>query len=216
MLWRFIHIPKTGGTAIRRVYGQGNCGELSPQECGELAPRVPTSDSRSESPTLNLRCGHLPASCFPPDVFCWALLRNPFDRAVSICGHLYRGLGVKITPRLFRQWVRDDFPTSVKQGSETVAFLGYACDALQLKVTDPQARWIDDRTQLLPYWDLERHLHALVRQLGLEPQALPRVNESNRDRGYLHYYDDKTLITVHDRYRQDFKLYDALADKIPD
>jgi len=184
MRWRFIHIPKNGGSSFSQVFGLGT------------EPGHP----------------HSPASCFPDEIWKVALVRNPYDRAVSICGHILRGiLDGPLSPGVFREWVASGFPTSIIRQGKPVVKAGYAFDPMALEVTAPQVNWISEDTHLLTLGS-EESIRLFCSFTGEPHKPLPVANKGRRDVDYWPYYDSPTAMAVRNKYQEDREL---LLDLFP-
>jgi len=175
----FIHIPKNGGTAIRATYGDGNMPSTHP---------------------------HNPVEYFPDADLLWCTFRNPLDRAVSICAHLFRYTHQPITADLFRGWVADGFPHQPKAGIED----GLSGVVPGFLITDPQKKWfkagVDMRVVL--YERMNHDLPALLEKIGVEPRPMAKHNVGrNRERDYSIYYDETTMKRVTVKYQDDWNLW---------
>ena len=84
MSWLYIHIPRTGGSTIREQIGMG------------------AADSKVE---------HLPLRAYNVNgAVPFTVVRNPFDRAVSLAAILQPNRHHdQITPEFFEAWVRGGF-----------------------------------------------------------------------------------------------------------
>lgn len=160
--WAFIHIPRTGGTAFRAVYGSGPA-------------RKP---SRSQHPSDGLDAAYL-----------FAFVRNPFDRAVSLCAYLHPAESLKLDT--FRHWVLAGCVSP---------------EYKPLTISSPQARWLDDRVVRVQYESREFELPAVLEAIDELPTPIPWLNTSKRTRDWREYYDDETRDAVVERYAEDFEM----------
>lgn len=183
MKHHFIHIPKNGGSAIRATYGDGNMPSTHP---------------------------HNPPSYFPDADFLWCVLRNPLDRAVSICAHLFRYTRQTIKPSLFRGWVADGFPHQPKAGIKD----GLSGVVPGFLITDPQSRWIAEGMFVVLYERLNSDLPLVLKDIGIEPRPMALHNVGrNRERDYQIYYNEQTTEAVFEKYLLDWRVWKKVFDK---
>jgi len=215
MQWRFIHIPKTAGTAIRHAYGSGPCKPTGPYIMDKPIVGFPDHP-------------HLPAACFPDAERLWTVIRNPFDRAVSICAHLFRFTKQPLMPDEFQYWVYHGFPLRPEEGVQdglSGVLPGYT-------ITDSQTHWLygqdtklmvrstSAREKLgrhlvcLPYERLESCLEQFLPELGIKYKPLEIHNPGgNRKKDYEFYYDGKEngcFDKVREKYETDVALWQSL------
>lgn len=162
--WRFIHIPRTGGTAFRATYGLG---------------------------IVKGHTAHAPASWFEDAEYLFTIVRNPFDRAVSLCAYLYGWQQLDV--QTFRTWVSRGCP------SQTHASIGAG-------ISEPQVHWIDDRVTTVTYERLDEELPAVLQHIGEDVRPMRRMNASRRDADWRRYYHDESLRAVRQIYAADFEL----------
>jgi hypothetical protein len=196
--WRHIHIPKTAGTALRENYTQGT------------EPGV----------------GHAPAVDFKDkDIIKWAVVRDPYERAISICGHIFRALEDELSTETFQQWVVSGFAMTVRQGSVNKVMMGYVNDRHRFRITEPQVSWISPDTWLLDHARLKDHLLDFLPMIGLVYKPNKIVNagtykllDPNRPYAKSHEYYEPVVVgtpepildLVEKRYLCDIELYRRL------
>lgn len=169
----FIHIPKCAGRSIRKV----------------LRP-----------PNIYLRhrkYKHMPDTVKAND--CWAVIRNPYDRAVSMYGYiLLRHGNFKIEPQKLLDWWKGSFTDYVVHGNPLST------------LTDSQLSYIqrDDNIliNLIRFENLEKELKDKV---GIE---IPHKNKSNRENDYRPYYTEELYDIITERYREDIETFGYTYD----
>jgi len=182
--WRFIHIPKTAGISISQAYGYGT-------EIGHP---------------------HTPASEFDPDVRMFAVIRNPIDRAISICAYLFAVKQRELTPVDFHQWVAAGcHHDHLEQDLAIVSWRG----PRELRITSEQKCWLTPAVQLVGYERLAADLPSVIRLLGLTPKKLPLLNVSLRHRTAAAYHDPATWESLATRYYADFQIWNQLMNGGP-
>jgi len=187
MRWRFVHIPRTGGSSLTTALGRQG-----------TEPGAP----------------HTPAHAFSPEVRLFSILRDPFDRAVSICAYLCATYGRRLSPADFRDWVRLGCPPSITDEPRGVHINGWRSPH-GLHIASEQRAWLDGRSsvELLRHDRLQAELVRIARELEIEPRRLPHVNASARHRSVQAYYDKPTRDLVHSLYSCDVELWRSLTDR---
>lgn len=200
----FIHIPKTGGTAMalalerRAMRDDIMLGDTpkARQRRGRLKG-VQAAGRLWKHSTLSDLDG-LVTPDDVPGLFVFTLVRNPWDRMVSYY-HWLRGQGF-------------DHP-SVRLAKERdfAAFLAHPQTQASIRANPARAYVTDaagvercDAFIRLEHFD--RDAAPLVAHLGF-PLVLERVNESTRAREWRGYYDDATAALVADLCAEDIARF---------
>ena len=162
----FIHIPKTGGVSIRK-WGKTALGK----RCRLI------HKGRKHMTIYQIRKKvdqDLPTS--------FAVVRNPYDRAVSAWAYYKDKNKTELT---FKAFLSEPSIISKQQCS-----------------------YIDDETIILRYEDLEYDFKKIQKMFEREHIRLPTLNASKRKRNYRVYYsDDETKWMVREAYEKDFERF---------
>lgn len=193
----FIHIPKTGGNSVNRVFG------VSWEDHKDLE-----------------RYAHEVSRPVVDEYFKFAIVRNPWDRLFSDYNyqcrksrgehlHLYGANGKK---RKFEDWVKAVFDepfayeASVWGGSVSPGIHRWS----------PQVDWmsLDGEVQVNFVAQLERideDFPRLCEAVSIPPQKLPKRN-SRFHFNYRRYYTDRLAEVVGNYYRKDIEAFGYTFD----
>ena len=191
----FLAVPRTGTHAVRAalgpILGEGDWQQQS--LTAQVRLPVPALASVGHGHlTLRQVREHLPGSMWR-DYFKFAIVRNPYDRFVSVCAMLN-----KRNPRY--------------RGDET-AFMKRAVGVRRFRqrvLVRPQFDMLIDDTGELGmdfigrYETLQESFDEACRQVGVSGSELGRSNRSDHD-DYSTYYDDELLALVTRLYARDFE-----------
>lgn len=190
----FLAVPRTGTHAVRRALAPF-LGEADWQQ------EALVQGTRSPLPMLaRLRHGHISArqaqahlpGCVWRRYFKFAVVRDPYDRFVSVCAMLN-----KHNPRY--------------AGNET-AFMKRALEVPKFRarvLVRPQVDLLANQAGQIAvdfvgrFETLEASLGEAGRRIGLAQLALQRVN-ATRHAPHENYYDDDLVRRVGSFYREDF------------
>ena len=184
----FVHVGKTGGTAIQSVLA------------GYCIDKVVYETRRGGEPQLILknqwRLGkhtplwayreRLPAAIYDKMTVA-AAQRNPWDRAVSVYFSAHQA-----TPA----WDPVRFRATIVRNMHPIAF--YLSEIRGGR----QAR----ADVLMRYESLQDDFDAFCGRLGIPRQTLPRINVSDRDPDYRVYYDRRLRQFIQARFPRDIAL----------
>ena len=191
----FIHIPKTGGSAITHelaVRGVWNHKKLK----RGVRPKWQTFYHRASGYPMHsgfqvLLPKHRANTRF-------ASIRSPFTWAFSHFNRVRKRAGLKTTREAFAEWLEMDEPTLVPNA--TYRF---------------QHRWIDAKTHLVRFETLAADLKKLMASLGIECDLGPPIpgQESISPRA-PEFYSPWAVGRVVELWREDFDRF-GYPEKLP-
>jgi len=180
---RYVHIPKAGGTSILKTLRQANLVE--------------------EPEQVNLRMGnHQVYVENRPDIISMAVVRNPYDRAVSAF-HYLKGGGSNNVDTLdgTRYCYQETFlefcldPNGLKKASR-----------MQLHFV-PQSYFMPDGVDIIIKLErINEYSDKIANLLHIDSFNIPHLNKSSRGH-WKDYYIDETINIVKELYMDDFIKY---------
>lgn len=197
----FFAVPRTGTHAVRAALRAFLGDEDWQQQSLTEQVRLPVpalAQAGHGHLTLRQVRAHLPETIWR-DYFKFAIVRNPYDRFVSVCAMLNRR--------------NPDY-----LGRET-AFMKRAIQVRRFQqrvMVRPQGDMLVDEAGKLGldfigrYESLQQSFGEACQRIGIPEQRLARSNATDH-RDYATYYDDALLRLVTDFYRPDFNSFDYAA-----
>jgi hypothetical protein len=177
----FIHIPKTGGNAIKKTsFFRDNCSYFFHEQMKNINWRLYDTS--------------------------FAFVRNPYDRVVSAFFYLKNG-GEKnneddaiMSKKLTKYNTFKDFVKDLYLFQEDIHFIP------QYKfITDDIGNILVDH--ILRYEHMDTQYAQFVQEYtGHMPEVLKKVNTSKHDH-FMNYYDRDTMNIVYSIYNKDFELF---------
>ena len=126
----------------------------------------------------------------------FTIIRNPYDKMVSWYFYLKRNLHTNKYKIIdFNEWIKD--PLQFWHIDDPISFL------------DPQCDWIDETVEILKYENLKEDINMFFG----EEIDLPIINKSNHEH-YLNYYNQESLNTIYNKYKEDFEKYNYKLNTI--
>lgn len=188
----FIHIPKNAGTYVRKI--------------------MPGMNGGHDHVTMNDIKKKMPEMC--ENVFSFAILRNPWERCVSMYNfHVntdsmdIKGWGKYGMDILTKKNVNtfEDFVDLLYKHKNNIRGLGEIVWEKQVHfVTDNHGAVIVD--QLIKIENLEQELNEIKTRFGITiPNPSGKINVSN-SKDYRLYYNDRTKSLVEEIYKEDIAL----------
>lgn len=208
----FVLNPATGSTAIAQLLLERFGGEWLPAQDGPVVPR-------KHSTLAELRAAGLLSPEERAGLCVATTVRNPYDRLVSIWAKR-RGISDERLARpefyMNRQsggeraaevrWIREhDFRAWIRR-----RFLrNWALRTLLGRPPSVYDRYVEGVDVVLRYERLQSDFDALIRRLGAEPVAIPRVNVSRERarRDYREEYDALSRLLVRIGQRRDLERF---------
>lgn len=196
----FVHIPRTGGTSIEEVIWP----DMEKRTVADLwMGFIDMYHNKYQTGGLQ----HLLASQIRQEIgeamfnqsYRFTVVRNPWDKAVSQYSLMkYR----KVLRDFIGMQENDDFKTylSLIQRREHVQWM-------------PQYRFfLDENGEQLVHFigrfeNFNADVTTILDQLGIRVDAIPHSDMNKTSRGsFREYYDDESMETVREIYRQDIEL----------
>jgi len=200
----FIWIPKSAGTSISAAFeSAGGQRLLSTEEIETyFKQRGLVTFGHLHIPAL-IDAG-LISHDFLSKAYKFTIVRNPFDRAVSLFEYLKQMQYIPETTRfdLFCGYLE-------AEAWEKVGLINHD----GLSQLNPQVKWLTDKTgkmfvdDIYRFETLAESWPEIWRKAGIETPApdLPQLNRSKRNDAKK-YYSDKTVEIVQKVYQNDFEL----------
>lgn len=213
-LW--LHIKKSAGQSIRAGLG-GNYVETDrsrPRPFAEL-PTEEWNDALNNY-RMDLQGYEVRRMLFARDYlfddlgerYCFAFVRNPFDRAVSAWRYLsqgarWRDLHLASTRRSFRRFL---MLVEQQQTERTHRHVFTHTAPMWPDVSDDSGRLLLDFVGR--FENLEHDYASVCRELAIQAPSLPRRNVSDRPMSYRSAYDRETRAMVESLYGADLERFD--------
>jgi hypothetical protein len=206
----FIWIPKTARTSLMTALESHNAVKIIRPESLRAIRRFEGIYSFGHMSIAALLELNLLDHAFFDSAFKFAVVRNPFDRAVSLFHYLKRInlLPEETTFRIFCEFLREKAFVDVGPYNHK-----------SLSQLNPQARWLMGPKgqpfpcELVRYERLASDIPRLFHSLGLPEPAIPRENTSERG-PFKTYYTQETAQIVREAYKADFEMFDYSDDPL--
>lgn len=206
----FVHVPKTAGTAMTAALEPfGVTGTRTMFR--RMIRRLPVHEAperayfRKHETAADIRRKLTPAVY---DRFVrFAVVRNPFDHAVSHYEYLKEFRNAKMAEAFSRMSFRDYLKMRSDKAGWNDRFFVMLPDQAHFLV-DAQGGLLVNR--LLRFESLTQDFDALAHDLGLGQISLARINPTKakaKEKKFQDYYDDDCIAAVKTLYRRDFALF---------
>lgn len=184
----FVHVPKTGGASILQL-------------CLRHGIRIIDHDLRNPNYISLTRYRSL-----NPNIYSFAIVRNPWDRVVSSYHYLRKG-GIKGEDMLDA----DRFVNQYRNFTQFVLNAFEAREILDQIHFRPQYKWISDERGVIVdmvgrFERLQTSFSKWCKTIGLPNYKLPHVNRSAH-RSYKEYFNEQTIEVIRKNYRKDIELF---------
>jgi hypothetical protein len=180
----FLHIPKTGGTTIKELFGI--------RQLDDPDPSIVPSPQHLTSRQLRERLGDGKFEAY----YKFTFVRNPWARMVS--DYFWRQQLPKKRPVLpFAEFV---------QNAQRIVESGSFYEQEFGDHFIPQTQYTVDVDEVFRFEAFEDGLRAVAVRLGLEIGPIPPKPGKPHDR-YWTYYDEQSRATVFDTYRDEIEEF---------
>jgi chondroitin 4-sulfotransferase 11 len=187
----FIHIPKTGGTSIRRQLG--NHPSL---KCYNHRPYEWVMDQIEHSRNSQ---------------FVFTIVRNPWDRILSLY-HYWKQQEVKHQFYKYDKRIVDHIKSINMSFKQFIHSIQEKDPIIMSKNhVNPYIEYYLPSLEPLDYIgrfeNLQQDFNTICDKIGIPHQQLPHANKS-KHKHYTEYYDDETKQIVAERYAKDIEHFE--------
>jgi chondroitin 4-sulfotransferase 11 len=205
----FIHIPKAGGSTIERMLDMevlDEQGFANVHDDNRLFGRI---QDGSKNRYLSNHLQHLTAhevkqrvgEAIWDEYFKFAIVRNPWDRMVSI---------YKYGDGSLRQQIKTTFGKKYEElGFREFVEISKTLDLTNIHLL-PQYEFIEHDNRLIVdyigyYENYNKTVKEILSILGLKEQYIPVTRKSKRTKSYWQYYTPRTYQKVKKLYHKDIQ-----------
>ncbi len=184
----FIHIPKTGGSAITHELATRGVWNYKKLTRG-VRPKWQTFYHRASR--YSMHSGFQALLPKHREYTRFASIRSPFTWALSHFNRVQKRAGLETTREAFHEWLEMDEPTLVPNATYRY-----------------QSRWVDAKTRLVRFETLAADLKKLMASLGIKCDLGPPIpgQESISPRA-PEFYSPWALERVVELWREDFDRF---------
>lgn len=192
----FIHIPKNAGTSITHWL----VDELDGIETSGPVYSIP--EEQKEKYKLHQNEKHRTLSQYPnyEDYYSWAIVKNPFDRFVSMY-HWTQRFKKRYRNITWEDWLK--ISVSDKREEAFEFFRNSQCQF----ISDYSGEEI---SKIIRFENLQEGLKEIANKLDI-PLILPHENKSTR-KPYQEYYDKKSIDVVANLFADDIEYFGYTYD----
>jgi hypothetical protein len=212
----FIWIPKNGGGSLTKMLNIETFLYYS-EKCKNLNLKVKNLEEfkKKNFYNKNISFGHTDPKCivkynlinqeYYNNLYKICIIRNPYDRAVSIYFYLKKRF-----PKQMKKF--NNFPEYIRY----IYINKHNIPELDLESTlennnlfthcNPQYKWVEKikLNYIIKFENYEEDLNILLKNMNIKIDKFINNNKSNRDSNYKIYYDNDTIKYVNDLYKIDF------------
>ena len=204
----FIHIPRTGGTSIRKSVTDNFDSFYIPNQ-GNVKDDVQFTVLDHRSPGWYLRRRRIAKSRWEQSVKI-AFVRNPWDRLVSLYKYLssYRPYRrrFRVSNALLSSF--DLFANEVASGTSTFVKAVSHYNVRDWSQANPQVRWLEWGVDVIGRFEsLEEDWSRICKSFGIQVGSLSNKNRSKDRTDYRSFYTDELAESVGNYYAEDIARF---------
>jgi len=181
----FLHVPKTGGTAVVRFFNIRSLHDWNPE--------VRPSPQHLTCEMLRKKIGNKKYE----DYYKFAFVRNPWARILS--SYFWRQTLPKKRPVL-------PFPDFVETARQAVTKRRFYDQDFSDHFI-PQVEYTVDVDDIFRFEEFDKSIKVLAAKLGIETEPVPPRKPKPHDR-YWTYYDNQTRSVIAEIYREEIEQFD--------
>jgi hypothetical protein len=199
----YIHIPKTGGNSIQNIigkYSQGRIVSKKNHQDGDERFEIINEKHKTHkhSPLFEYR-QNVDKQIYR-QLFKFATIRNPWERAVSYYFSPHRGVN-SFDKTKFVKLINKIRPAEYYL--EDNYFIGFVNKVTDLNISLRNVKRNVDYIMKLE--NLDEDFKKICKEINIEYQTLPRKNSSSR-KHYSYYYDNQTKRLVEYKFKKEIEL----------
>jgi hypothetical protein len=189
----FVHIPKTGGTSIERIF----------------IPTAGKKDVPRKHDTLKMYENDF---LFFEKYFKFSFVRNPWDLTISMYNYLW--YSSEDWPRTWRKRNAETSELSFSDWVKHIIFRSPSIRSIDVGnrggSDGNQIDWISCEKNLINFIgrfeNLQEDFNIVCDKIGIPQQELPHKNKT-KHKHYTEYYDNETRQIVAEKYAKDIEYF---------
>jgi len=195
----FVWIPKNAGTTVFASLTEARCVKLNRMPLIEKYFRNRGIVTFGHMDYMQLKRANYISSHFDSNAFKFCIVRNPYDRAIS----LFRYLKTTNPPTIPIKITFEEFLLRVRKGVPPIGLYNVS----GLSQCNPQVSWLNGvaMDHVGRVEEIDKTLHILNKRFKLNVPCFGRNNTSGKHEDRNKYLDRKAMTLIQDIYRDDFK-----------